>query len=249
MFHTLDSLRGLKIRAQDGDVGSIEDFLFDDSTWTIRYFVVDTGPWLFGREVLISPQAVGQMQAEDDFLPVNLTKEQVKNSPEVDLDQPISRQMEEAMQAHYGWQNYWMSLPLGTNAGAVTTPPPGAPAETPDDTVVNAPGDPHLRSVDEVVGYDIVARGGDVGRVDDFMVDDADWTIRYMVVDTSNWLTGKEVLIAPEWVEHFDWESAEVTVSLTRQQIKDSPGYEPAALSRDYEKQLHDHYGMRRYWG
>ena len=249
MFRTLDGLRGLKIKAQDGDIGHIEDFLFDDATWTIRYLIVDTGPWLFGREVLISPQAVGRMQEEDDFLPVNLTKEQVENSPDVELDQPISRQMEEAMQAHYGWQNYWMSLPLGTRVGAPVTPPPGAPAETPDDTAANAPGDPHLRSVDEVVGYDIVARGGNVGRVDDFMVDDEDWTIRYMVVDTSNWLTGREVLIAPEWVEKFDWESAEVTVSLTRQQIKDSPGYEPTTLSRDYEETLHDHYGVKRYWG
>lgn len=250
MLRTLDSLRGYKIRAQDGEIGRVEDFLFDDAMWRIRYFVVRTGPWLFGREVLISPQAVGQMTPDDEALPVNLTKKQVENSPDVDLDQPVSRQMEEAVQAHYGWANYWMALPLGARAGAPLTPPPGAATEEMDEAARHAEGDPNLRSVDTVVGYDIAARGGDVGRVDDFIVDDADWSIRYMVIDTSNWLTGRQVLIAPEWIERFDWETAEAVVRMSRQEIKDSPAYEEAGrISRDYEGELYDHYGMRRYWG
>lgn len=249
MFRTLDGMRGMKIRAEDGEIGHVEDFLFDDATWTIRYFVVDTGPWLFGREVLISPQAVGQMQPDDDALPVNLTKEQVENSPDVDLDEPVSQQMEEAMQAHYGWQNYWMSLPLGARVGAPMTPPPGAAAEEVEEEDLQTSGDPHLRSVDEVVGYDIAAPGGGVGQVDDFIVDDQNWTIRYMVITTSNWLGGREVLVAPEWIESFDWDSSKVKVGLTREEIKESPEYDrTGSLSREYEGRLYEHYGRQGYW-
>jgi uncharacterized protein YrrD len=249
MLRTLDSLRGYKIQATDGEIGHVEDFLFDDATWKIRYFVVDTGPWLFGREVLISPEAVGEPSWDAEVLPVSLTKEEVENSPDVDLDLPVSRQNEEALFAYYGWQNYWMTLPIGTRAGVPATPPP-APV-TPDEALRanTEAGDPHLRSVDEVVGYDVEARDGDVGSVDDFIVDDETWALRYMVITTGNWLAGREVLVSPRWVEDIDWETSDVEVALSQRDIKESPAYEAAGpLPRDYEERLHEHYGMKGYW-
>ena len=250
MLRTLDEMSGYRIQATDGEMGNVEDFLFDDATWTIRYFVVDTGPWLFGRKVLISPQAVGEPSWEGRVLPVDLTKEQVEESPDIDLEEPVSRRKEEELHAHYGWQAYWATVPFGARVGTLAHTPEGAPmvaGDLPEDDDVH--GDPHLRSVDEVVGYRLQALEGEIGHVDDFIADDEAWAIRYMVVNTGNWLTGREVLIAPQWIDGINWEHADVQLHLHKRDIKESPPYEAAMpLSREYESDLHDHYGMKGYW-
>ena len=66
--------------------------------------------------------------------------------------------------------------------------------------------DPHLRSSAAVTGYHIQATDGDIGHVEDFLLDDRSWTIRFMVVDTTNWWAGEKVLIAPAWIERVDWD-------------------------------------------
>lgn len=250
MIRTLDDLRGYDIQASDGEIGHVEDFLFDDEDWTIRYFVIDTGPWLFGRKVLLAPQSVGEPSWEGGVLPVNLTKEQVEESPEVDLEKPVSRRMQEAINRHYGWQSYWATAPTGARAGTLASAPPAAaPMATEGAETEPEPGDPNLRSVDEVVGYRIGAVDGEIGRVDDFLVEGEDWTIRYMVIDTGTWLTGRQVLVAPEWIDNVSWERSMVQVKMGRSDIKSSPEYDMSApLDRDYERQLHEHYGMTGYW-
>lgn len=250
MIRTLDELRGYDIQATDGEIGHVEDFLFDDESWTIRYFVVDTGPWLFGRKVLIAPQSVGEPSWEGGVLPVDLTKEQVEESPEVDLEKPVSRRMQEAVNQHYGWQSYWATAPTGARAGTpASAPPPAQPMATEQADPKPEPGDPHLRSIDEVVGYRIGAVDGEIGRVDDFLVEDEKWTIRYMVVDTSTWLTGRQVLVSPEWIDNVSWERSMVQMKMGKSDIESSPEYDPsAALDREYEQRLHEHYGMTGYW-
>ncbi len=251
MLRTLDNLRGMRIEATDGEIGSVEDFLFDDALWTIRYFVVNAGNWLKGREVLILPASVGPMAADQEGLPVKLTRQQVKNSPDVDLAEPVSRQLEEAVHRHYDWPNYWMSLPLGieVTSGAAMAPPTRLEPESVKDDNVQPAGDPDLRSANELVGYNVAAQGGDVGLVTDFMVDDNDWHIRYMVIDASNWLAGRQLLIAPEWIDYFDWDAKDARVTLSREEIERSPTYEEAGrLTRDYEDRLYEHYGRKSYW-
>lgn len=249
MLHTLDDLRDYDIEARDGEIGAVEDFLFDDATWTVRYLVVDTGPWLLGREVLISPQSVGEPDWEMGLLPVDLTKEQVENSPHVDLEKPVSRQKQEALNTHYAWQNDWMMLPTTARFGSPGITPPGAAVAEEEAVDEAASGDPNLRSADEVVAYSIGALDGEIGHVDDFIVDDETWAIRYMVVNTRTWLPGRDVLIALPWIEEINWAQAKVRVSLRKQAIKESPEYDPALpLSRDYETELHEHYGMKSYW-
>lgn len=250
MLRTLDSMSGYDIQAKDGEIGSVRDFLFDDENWTIRYFVVDTGPWLFGRKVLISPQSVGQPSWEGGVLPVNLTEEEVENSPEMDLQKPVSRQMQEAINEHYGWDSYWATLPTGSSAGTpAAAPPASAPMATEDIEGSELKGDPHLRSADEVVGYRIGAIDGEIGTVNDFLVEDDGWTIRYMIVDTGTWLTGREVLVATEWIDKVSWERSLVQVKMGRKDIEASPEYSRTMpLDRDYERRLHEHYGMTGYW-
>ena len=156
MLRSLDEMRGFSIQATDGEIGHVEDFYFDDMTWTIRYLVVDTGPWLFGREVLVSPVAMGNPDWDDQVLPVDLSREQVKNSPDVDLDQPVSRQHEEAIHAYYGWSYYWLGMQTpGAAASPAATPlaGPPLPAEQVETPAEGEEGDPRLRSAGEVINY------------------------------------------------------------------------------------------------
>lgn len=242
-------ITGTEVRGTDGDeVGHVRDVYFDDASWRARYLVVETGGWLDRRRVLLSPRAIVP-GVWDAFLPVRLTREQVRGSPDVDTRKPISRQHEEALNAHYGWPAYWnaagggalglMAAPIVAVAGPVAMPAPAAP-----EAQSIPPGDPHLRSAAEVLGYKIAASDGDIGHVDDFLFDDAPWEIRYLMVDTRNWLPGRKVLVSPQWIQRVSWTDRAVHVELRRDSVEASPEYDPEhELTPDYDERLRTHYG------
>jgi sporulation protein YlmC with PRC-barrel domain len=247
MARTVSDLKGLTIAATDGDIGSVQDLYFDDISWTVRYLVVDTGGWLPGRQVLISPMATTGAGAHDR-IPVRLTRAQVEQSPSVESDEPVNRQYELRYSRYYGYPDYWAG-PYRWGA----TPYADEVIPTPPDlTVESVPpesGDPHLRSARDVIGYYLEATDGDLGHVDDFTVDDREWAIRYMVVDTRNWWPGKKVLVSPEWIREVSWPDSRVYVDLSREGIKSAPEFDPARpLEREYEGRLYDHHRRRRYW-
>ncbi len=248
MLRSLKEIRGYRLLARDGDIGSVHDFFFDDEIWAVRYIIVDTGTWLPGRKVLLVPSAVEQPEWETHTLPVRLDKEQVKSSPDIDADKPVSRQSEIELHKHYNWIPYWGVPPHGVA-------PPISPKEEEKEeeeekrVLEGERVDPHLRSVKEVTGYHIQATDGEIGHVEVFIADDSDWFIRYMVVDTKNWLPGRKVLVPPDWIEHVSWTESMVHVDLPRELIKNSPEYDPAApVNRQYEERLYDYYGRPKYW-
>ena len=262
MLRSVNDLQGRKIRATDGDIGSVDQFLFDDEDWAVRYLVVDTGNWLLGRKVLISPIALGQTDWTEG-LSVSLTKEQIKNSPGIDTDKPVSRQHESEYFNYYGYPYYWHG-PALWGAGAypmavprtmgypdrvgVTTVYAGS-ASAPKAAPQEEEGDPHLRSTREVIGYYIEATDGEIGHVEDFIIDDKSWAIRYIVVDTVNWWPGKKVVVAPQWIKRVSWAESTVYVYLEREWIKNAPEYDSTAIvNRDYEDRLYDYYGSPKYW-
>jgi sporulation protein YlmC with PRC-barrel domain len=242
-------LKGYAIGATDGDIGKVDDFYFDDKSWTIRYLVADTGNWLLGRKVLLSPIAVGEADFSSGRFNVTLTKKQVEESPSIDSDKPVSRQHEAYYHDYYGYPYYWSGPYLwgpmyypGRLSGGDHKRIEERRAEREE------AGDLHLRSAADVTGYHIEARDGEIGHVEDFIVDDETWEIRYMVVDTRNWLPGKKVLIAPRWIDRVSWNDSKVYVSLSRESIKNAPEYHPDTLNREYEGKLHDHYNRPKYW-
>jgi uncharacterized protein YrrD len=233
------------IEAVNGPIGEVHDIYFDDDQWTVRYYVVDTGKWLPGRKVLIPPHVIRRSAPAQVGLPVDLTREQVRNSPDMDTERPISRQAEFVLYRYYGWTPYW--FPLAPASPVVMEG--NATEREREAEIGHYGGDPHLRSAKEVVGYHVVATDGEIGHIDDFLIDDETAQIRYAVVDTRNWLPGKKVLIAPEWITDVKWSESKVFVNVTRDAVKESPEYNPATpVDRAYESQLFEHYKQPTPW-
>jgi uncharacterized protein YrrD len=248
MLTNAQYLKGLVIRATDGELGTVDQLYFDDETWTIRYLTIDTGGWLGGRQVLISPFAIVDADWRARRLDVALTKEQVEKSPDIDTQRPVSRQQESDYLGYYGYQGYWGGPYLW---GSVPIPLGGlvAPRERVPQSVKNESFDCHLRSSEAVIGYHIEASDGEVGHVEGFVVDEDAWAIRYIEVATRNWWPGKKVLMSPEWIERVSWPESKVYVSLTREAIKHSPTYvDSMPITREYENRLYFGYGRQPYW-
>ncbi|HQR34949.1 MAG TPA: PRC-barrel domain-containing protein [Blastocatellia bacterium] len=269
MLRSVNDLKDFEIVATDGEIGSVEQFYFDDERWAVRYIVVNTGSWLSGRQVLLSPFSVMHVDRENKKLQVTLTKSQVEKSPNIDMHKPVSRQMEAAHSDYYGYSYYWGSPLLwgsgeypvaatqqmaaataGGSSAAAATATTGRLATTEIVTEARvAPEDVHLRSTQEVASYNIAAMDGEIGHIKDFILEDDSWTIRYLAIDTRNWLSGKKVLVSPQWVSSVDWAQGKVHVNLSREGIKESPEYEHSKLiSREYEQQLYQHYRQPDYW-
>ncbi len=240
-----------KLLALDGEIGKVKDFYFNDLLWNVRYLVANTGGWLNEQLVLISPAALaGKPDWPSETLPVDLTKEKIKNSPPVDKHKPVSAQQESDLLKYYNWP---ANLAYGVDAHSYAEMQLMAErisaVEEEQKSKEEEEKDTHLRSVKEVVDYDIQGSDDAVGYVEDFILEDETWIIRYMIVNTRRWLPGRKVLISPEWIERIDWGKSKVFVDMTKESIKESPEFDPSApVNRDYEVQLYDYYGRPKYW-
>jgi uncharacterized protein YrrD len=215
MLHNLKQIRGHKLAASDGTVGHVKDFYFDDKTWAIRYLIADTGNWLTGRQVLLSPYAFGRLDPDGKVLSINLTRKQIENSPSIDTDRPVSRQYETNYYNYYGWPNYWQ----GGRTWGSSEYPLFTPVERQwDSRFYHYPqwDDIHLRSVNAVTGYQIQATDGTLGSVSGFLVDAKSWVIRELTVETGHWYSGKEIVITPSQVERISYDESKVFVKLTK---------------------------------
>jgi uncharacterized protein YrrD len=207
MLRNLLGLMGSSIRAKDGEFGTAYDFLFDDRTWRVRYLVVESGGWLSRNRIVLSPAVLGTPDWVEKVLPVLLTKEQVQNSPDVDTEQPVSRQQEIAMSQYYGWSIDWSMEPLLVPVGASAIP------------ASRAEGDPHLRSAKAVSRYEVSATDGEIGHVGDFIVDDVTWEIRYLTVKTGTWFAEQKLLVSTRWVESVSWNGERVLLNHARERV------------------------------
>ena len=244
---SVKEMQGYELGAQDGKIGRCNDFLFDDKTWAIRYIVGDTHKWLPGRKILISPISIGSAEESTQTLSIGLTKAQIKDSPPLESDAPVSRQYEKIFNQYHDWGNYWEG-PL--TWGHYPFPRLLLRTEELQTKAATVEEDIHLRSTQEVLSYSIEATDTNIGHIEDFIVDEETWLIRYIVVDTSNWLPGsKKVVISPEWVERVEWANGSVFVDVPSEKIKKSPEYNPnVTLDRDYETALYQFYGLPFYW-
>ena len=239
MLTRVNHLKGFKLASLDGEIGEVQEFYFDDKHWVIRYLVADTGDWLFGMRVLLSPYALKEVSLETRRISIALTRQQIEDSPPLGTDQAVSRLFEASYYRYYGWPTYfggphpWGPYPVLLRNRREDL-----------DSVQGGQGwDPNLRSTRDVSGYHVQAKDGALGHVEDFVIDDETWTIRFLIINTSNWWQGHQVLVAPHWIESVNWAESKVYVDLTRAAIERSPAYsEGDPVTRAYEARLHDHY-------
>jgi uncharacterized protein YrrD len=241
MTYNIKDLIGMTIGATDGEIGNIKDFYFEDNTWRIRYLVIETGDWLNGRMVLITTEALLTPELDDKILPVTLTKDQVRSSPDVDTQLPVYRQQEIILYDHYALGNYWRG---GFVAGGMPLPMDEIlfqENQDIDNRVRN--DDVHLHSAVHVASYSVESEDGAVGDVKDFLVNNEVWEIDYIVVDTGAWFPGKKVIISPKWIKQIRWDRSVIIVKLTKASIKNSPEYNhQLPLNNAYARNLEAHY-------
>lgn len=247
MMRSLKALEDYKVSANDGDIGSVRDFYFDDEHWTVRYLVVDTGGfWAGPNQVLISPIAFGPVDWSTRKFHLNLTKEKVENSPQIGLDATVSREYERDYFRYYNWPYYWGYGGVWGDWGS-----PGAMAASPwtEGELDKPVRDAHRISMKEIAGYTIHGSDKEIGHVQDLIVDDDTWAIRYLVVDTRSWWSGKSVILAPHWIERIDLDKRIVHINLPQEVIRNSPEWMPdQPVNREYEMRLYDFYGRPAYW-
>ncbi len=228
MLRSIKQLYGDELRAIDGEIGRIKDFYFDDQNWAVRYVVVDTGSWLSGRLVLISPHVFTNFDLDGVRRGVSLTRKQIENSPDYDSEKPVSRQYEDDYYSYYGWPNYWQGGGLwGIGAFPIAAPP----LEERPDASIGEPissderGDAHLRSTQAMNGYHVQTDDGAIGHVIDFIVDHETWAICHLVVETGHWFSSKEVVISPKQIVRISYDESKVFVSITKDTILKAPEY------------------------
>ncbi len=224
MLRRISRMVGSHVVALDGEVGKVHDVYIDDTHWLVRYLVVSTGRWLSGRRVLVSPQAIEMIDHVLHAVSVSLTRERVRESPDIDTDEPVSRQHESEFNRYYGYSTYWAGTMQWSNGPLPSVSVPAAPdlieLEERRRTAATTQTDSHLRSTNEITGYNISAIDDKVGHVEDFLVDDETWAIRYLTVGTGVWMFGRRVLVGRDCIQEVDWASECVKVGRTREQIK-----------------------------
>jgi uncharacterized protein YrrD len=245
VLHQGLAFKGFSVEANDGKIGTVSDFLFDDSTWKLRWLVVDTGSWLLDRKVLVHPSAIDKVDTPAQAVLVKLTRDQVQKSPGIATDEPVSRQMEYSLYGYYGVDPMWGGGYYADNAMArpLAAPNFSATQVAAELHGSHGPGDKHLRSLVEVTGYNIHATDGEMGHIEGFLIDDDGWDIRYLIGDTRNWWFGRHVLLSPTAVVSIAWDLHQVHLRLTGYKIKGSPPWTPTSfLDRAYEQVLQAYY-------
>jgi uncharacterized protein YrrD len=252
MLWNATSFRGFVVEATDGAIGTVNDLLFDDHSWTTRLLVVETGSWLSNRRVLLPLSALGKPNEASGRFSVSLNRQQVRDSPDINTDLPVSRHKEAHVYNYYDSNPYWTSG-FASMSNAIAAPlvmPFGRddvePRYQDDGTdAVQDDGDPRLRSVRAVIGYHIAATDGDIGHVEDFLIDDEAWQLRYMTVDTKNWLPGERVLLPIQIIREIDWFTKIINVGIDREKVKHSPPYDPQMTSDGpFNERSHQYFGL-----
>lgn len=231
MLRSAKQLYGYTLGALDGEIGHVKGFYFDDKDWVVRYLVADTGSWLIGHKVLISPYALGSIYPGGRILQVRLTRQKIEESPSIETQLPVARQHERAYYRYYNWPAYWSGPGLwGMNPVPFVPPDYESANETEESPDQAKEPDFHLRSTLEVTGYHVQATDGEIGHVEDFLIEDENWEIKSLVVATGHWWSGKDVVVPRKALTQVSWEESKVFVNLTREALLKEPEYQRSNL-------------------
>lgn len=247
MKRSVKELLGYSIQATDGEKGKVNNFLFDDETWVIRYLEADLGAFFNENRVLIPRNHLNVPHWENKHFTVNLTVKKIENSPGLDFDLPVSRAYEKELADYYKLKPYWPANLMAFN-GVTSYPYPQTPVKIPVSEVNEEEIETHLRSFKEIKGYHIKALDDRFGHISDLIIDDDLWQIVYVVVDTINFVPwSKRVLLPVDVIEKISYPKQEAVINLTKESIKNAPEYDPAmAVNSEYERVIYDFYGRKK---
>ncbi len=258
MLATTQELRGFAVTSADEEIGEVEDYYFDRKYWVTRYLVVDTGNWLVERDILISPEAVDEIDYGNQSIKLNISPEEIKEGPFIEKEEKLKRAHERDLADYFNWTNYWRAAePTNTGISGLVpnnlvrkiTIEENIKDREKDSNKIPAEEDTNLRSVNELINFKIHAIDGFIGHVDKFIIDDNNWLVRYLVVDTKDLLPGKKVVLAPEWITNIDWVREEVEFNLNVKEIENAPEYDAEMpISELYETKLYEYYDKEKYW-
>lgn len=231
MLRSIRELLGYGVEATDGRIGVVKDLLFNQYGWCVCHVMIDLTDLIPGKRVVLPPESFGQPGTRDTSFPVNLSCEELKNGPTLEIDEVEYRKHADELCLHHGWEPCWRCPSMKSEQG-----------KEPEE-------DMQMRSCREIMSYGVEATDGSIGHVEDLILDDSEWIIRYFVVHTRTWLPGRKVLVAPSWIAQIVWDELKVYVSHTRQEVKESPVFDPSEpVNRKYEEVLYDYYGRPKYW-
>ncbi len=246
MKRSIKELIGYTIQATDGEKGKVHDILFDDKTWVTRYLEADLGTFFSQKRVLIPRFHLREPIWEEKHFPVNLTVKKIEESPDMESNLPFSRLYEKALMKHYDLKPYW---PINVSAYTArkSMMNPNQPLQTPDNTLEEDKIETHLRSFNEIQGYAVHAADERFGHINDLIIDDVDWQIMYVIVDTNNLFPwSKKVMIPIETVDKISFLNREASIKLSKETIENAPEYDPEApVNAEYEKVLYDFFGRK----
>jgi sporulation protein YlmC with PRC-barrel domain len=247
MLRSIEEILGYKIQAEDGTLGRIKDIYFDDTSWAIRYVVVDTGTWMAGRQIVLAPEVLGEPDPNRREMPITLARRRIEGSPPIVQEQGLTPRQQQLLAEYYDWSLPAAKRSVGSAAMGAGDGPKAARMLLQNQQSEQL--DPHLKSLRGMIGYHIRARGVDVGHIEDVLVQTDSWLLRYLVIDARNLVPGKKMLVSPAWVRRVEWSGGVVDVDLTAGSLKDGPPFDASQIiSREYEKKLYDHYAGDRYW-
>jgi sporulation protein YlmC with PRC-barrel domain len=229
MLRQMETLKSYEVIGKDGELGKLDDFLIDDAEWTVRELVVRSGSWLAGRRVVILPHSVIGIDTEEKAVGVSLTRQQIEDAPvaPLDADNLLARHFESVLYDYYAFPYYWMGpylwgysiLPNGVAEAEVG----GGKAE--EIKRLRESQIRHVRSFQVANGFSIRCRDGAMGDVEDMIFDDKSWSVSYLVVDTSKYLFGKNVLVPPEAIKEVNWLEATIYLDMTKAEVEARPKF------------------------
>lgn len=242
MKHSLKNLKGYSVETADGMKGKIKDFLFDEDTWAVRYIDADFGNLFKDKRIILPVDVIIETSWKHHRFTLNISKEKIEKSPSPQDKPTVSREYEKQLVKYYGFPFYW-------STGGIVPAPPGSyypvrPLNVPQNKISEKDLNTKLRSFREVEGYQIRAIDDTLGHVEDIMIDDTDWQLVYLIIDTSNWLPwSKKVMLAINWLEEISYVKGEVKINLNTDTIKSAPDFDTnQPIEMAYERALSDYY-------
>lgn len=228
MLVNANDVLGYRIGVDGAPAAVLRDLLIGQDSATVRYLVTDSEAWLATSSVLLAPGVVVGIDRDQQMLQTGLDRALLDRAPGLPRGTPPGREHERRLHDHFGWTPYWDS------AG---------------DDPAGGDRDEQLLSARHLIGFYAQAVDGAVGHVEDLIVDLQAWQVRYLEIDTRNWVPGRRVLVAPGWLHAIDRPNRTVALDLSRELVRSSPPYDrKAPLDRSLEENLYRHYGRTGYW-